>query len=446
MRLLTAKTDANMTILYPVGRMERSIEYSLGGPRPRQWTRPIAPAAPEVAGPKIAFKLLILFLLVLYSNVSVIFALDAYRPALLIAVAALGMMVIELGQLRQSFKLMWPQSAMVIAFFGACVVSTPSAFWVSHALDQTVDVGKIVLVYLLLENVITCEKRLRGIMFTLVIGGIFPAIGTIGHYKEGILVEHSRAAWRGIFGNPNEVAYALTILVPIALMLASRSRWIVRIGLWVILALYMLAIFLTFSRGGILALFAVLALMAWKQKSVLIRAGLAAGMVGGLIVIGTFWTRSSGGFSNINQDGSVQERMVTLEAGMRMFLRNPLLGVGPGDSSVAYALYAGRDANCGCHDQLVVHNAYIQSLAEVGIVGSIPLMLFIFVSLYQAWKLEAGPIGPYAVALELSMWGVVLCFISGGFIYTWWPYILVGVIAAAKRISEARRMEAVHGV
>lgn len=415
--------------------MERSIEYPLSGPRPRRWTRVAAPAADSGDGPKIAFKLLIVFLLVLYSNVSVIFSLDAFRPALVIAVSALVMMVIELGQLRQSFKLMWPQSAMVLAFFGACIISTPMAFWVSHALDQTIDVGKIVLVYVLLENVITSEDRLRKIMLTLVVGGIFPAIGTIVHYKQGILVEHSRAAWRGIFGNPNEVAYALIVLVPLALMLASKSSWWLRIALWGVLAVYMLAIFLTFSRGGLMALFAVLGLMGWKQKSVVIKAGVAASIVGGLVVIGMFWTRSSGGFSNIKQDGSVQERMVTLEAGMRMFMKNPLLGVGPGDSSVAYALYAGRDANCGCHDQLVVHNAYIQVLADVGLAGAIPFVVFLFVSLYQAWRMERGSIGHYAMALELAMWGLVLCCMSGGFVYTWWPYILVGLIAAAKRIS-----------
>jgi O-antigen ligase len=418
--------------------MERSIEYPLSGPRPHRWTRAAAPAADSGEGPKIAFKLLIVFLLVLYSNVSIIFALDAFRPALVIAVSALVMMVIELGQLRQSFKLMWPQSAMVLAFFGACIISTPMAFWVSHALDQTIDVGKILLVYLLLENVITSEDRLRKIMLTLVVGGIFPAIGTIVHYKQGILVEHSRAAWRGIFGNPNEVAYALVILVPIALMLASRSSWFLRFALWGVIAVYMLAIFLTFSRGGLMALFAVLGLLGWKQKSVVIKAAVAAAIVGGLVVIGMFWTRSSGGFSNIKQDGSVQERMVTLEAGMRMFMKNPLLGVGPGDSSVAYALYAGRDANCGCHDQLVVHNAYIQALAEVGLAGAIPFVVFLFVSLYQAWRMESGSIGHYAMALELAMWGLILCCMSGGFIYTWWPYILVGLIAAAKRISASR--------
>jgi O-antigen ligase len=420
--------------------MERSIEYPFNGAHPHRWRReaPATANTVETDGPKIAFALLIAFLLVLYSNVSVIYKLDAYRPAMVIAIAALAMMVIELGQLRQSFKLMWPQSAMVLAFFGACILSTPTAIWPGHAFDETLEVGKIILVYLLLENVVTSESRLRTIMFTLVIGGIFPAVGTISHYKEGILLEQSRAAWRGIFGNPNEVAYALIVLVPMALMLASKSRLPIRIGLWLILAVYMVAIFVTFSRGGLIALFGVAALMGWKQKSAAIRVAMAAGLIGGFVVIGMFWARSSGGFSNMRQDGSVQERMVTLEAGMRMFLRNPLLGIGPGDSSIAYALYAGKDTNnCHCHDQLVVHNAYIQVLAELGLAGAIPFMLFIFVSLYEAWRLEAGPIGEYARALGLAMWGLVLCCVSGGFIYTWWPYILVGLIAATKRISDS---------
>ena len=253
--------------------MERSIEYPFSGGRPRRWSREASSAVnpAEAEGPKIAFALLDLVLLVLYSNVSVIYKLDAYRPAMLIAIAALGMMVIELGQLRQSFKVMWPQSAMVLAFFGACIISTPTAIWPGHAFDETLEVGKIILVYLLLENVVTSASRLRVIMFTLVIGGIFPAVGTISHYKEGILLEQSRAAWRGIFGNPNEVAYALIVLTPIALILANKSRLPLRIALWLIVATYQVAIFVTFSRGGLIALFGVVALMGWKQKSAAIR-------------------------------------------------------------------------------------------------------------------------------------------------------------------------------
>jgi hypothetical protein len=30
---------------------------------------------------------------------------------------------------------------------------------------------------------------------------------------------------------------------------------------------------------------------------------------------------------------------------------------------------------------------------------------------------------------------------SGGFVYTWWPYILVGLITAVKRIEQSKPAE-----
>ena len=62
--------------------------------------------------------------------------------------------------------------------------------------------------------------------------------------------------------------------------------------------------------------------------------------------------------------------------------------------------------------------------------------LFIGIALYQAWKMEKGPLAPYATGLGLAMWGFVMCSMSGGFVFTWWPYILAGLITATLRISK----------
>jgi hypothetical protein len=428
--------------------MSQSADYQLtvGGHRPplQSWKRPYSWArevpVTESEGPKVAFRLLLVFILTLYSTVAVIYKsqLDSVRPALLIAVAALFMMVVELGKNRQSFRLMWPQGAMLIAFLGVCVLSSLDAIYVRYAVNQTMEFGKIVLVYLLLENVITDEKRLRTTMLTMVVGGLFPAIGTIYHYKAGVFVESTRAAWRGMFSNPNEVAYALIVLIPLAVAVGTQSGKAMRAAMGLIILIYLLAIFLTFSRGGLIGLFAVLGLMGWKQKSVALKAGMVAVLVGGLIATAMFWTRSSGGFKDIKTDTTVRQRLATFKAGTLMFLHNPLLGVGPGDSMVAYPLYVPKDAHCGCQDQLVVHNTFLQALSETGILGFIPLMVFFLASVYCAWKLERGPVGSYALALELALIGFIMCSLSGGFTYTWWPYILVGMVAAAKRINDMR--------
>jgi len=426
--------------------MAHSFEYQLALKRSHTWVREVPAVSAE--GPKIAFKLLLLFLLTLYSNIAVIYKeqIDAYRPALVIAVAALFMMVIELGQNRQRFRLMWPQGAMLIAFLGVCVVSTFGAIYVRHSVEQTSDFAKIVLVYLLLENVITSERRLRTVMFTMIIGGLFPAIGTIHRYVSGVFIEGSRAAWRGIFSNPNEDAYALVILIPLALAVANKLGWLTRLAIWTAVATYLLAIFLTFSRGGLIGLFGMLGLMGWKQKSMVVKAGMVAALLIGLIVIGMFWNRNSGGLTGIKNDTTVNQRLATFKAGVLMFMHNPLLGVGPGDSMVAYPLYVPKEAHCGCQDQLVVHNSFIQVLAETGIFGFIPFTVFVFSSLYHAWALEKGPIGTYAMALELALVGFVMCSLSGGFTYTWWPYLLAGLTAAAKRIGDSVNTENAHAV
>jgi hypothetical protein len=65
-----------------------------------------------------------------------------------------------------------------------------------------------------------------------------------------------------------------------------------RLALWGIVLIYLGAIFLTFSRGGFLALFSVIALIGWKQKSLVIRAGMLAAIVLGIVVIGMSWKRS----------------------------------------------------------------------------------------------------------------------------------------------------------
>ncbi len=425
--------------------MSRSIEYPLAGPRPNSWIRQ-APIAVESDGPKIAFKLLILFLLVLYSNIAVVYkALDAFRPALVVAVAALGMMVLELAQTRRRFQLIWPQGFLLVGFLGIAFISSFDAMWVRLAFERTSDIAKIVLIYVVIENTVTTESRLRTIMLTMVFAGLIPAIGTIDRYVHGILVEGSRGAWKGLFGNPNEAAYGLLVLIPIAAALAGKSRWFLRVTIWGVMAICLLAIFLTFSRGGLMGLFVVLGLVGWKQKSVVLKSLMIAGLIGSVFVVSLYWSRSQS-FKDISQDTTYNQRIATIRAGIRMFEANPLLGVGPGCSIVAYPIYVPPEAHCGCQLQLVIHNSFVQVLSETGFPGFALFMLFLGISIFDARKMQKGPLSPYAAALEVALWGFVICSLSGGFTYTWWPYILIGLVAAMKHIAASDQAKGANAV
>ncbi len=414
--------------------MESSLQHELMFPARRRWTREAA-GLPEIATTSNgAFKLLILFLLLLYSNLAILFQeIEAFRPVLVVAAAALFILFLERGRSRRMFRFMWPEGALLIAFVGVCFISSFSAFWPGYAFGKTLELAKIVMIYVLIENVVTTPSRMRRVLMTMVIGGLFPAIGTIQHYIFHI-VRDGRAAWIGVWGNPNEDAYGLVVLIPIAASLAIKSRWPLRIGLAAIIATYLLAIFFTYSRGGLLGVVAVLGLAGWKQRVPLVRAMMIVGLGALLIFAAMYWNRGQG-FQDIKQDTTVNQRIATFKAGLAMFEDHPLFGIGPGCSMFAYPFYVPREAQCGCEQQLVVHNTFIQVLSETGILGFLPLMFLLGFSIVRARQLKASALGVYAVALEVALWGFAVCSLSGGFSYSWWPYIFIALVVAAWHIS-----------
>jgi O-antigen ligase len=106
---------------------------------------------------------------------------------------------------------------------------------------------------------------------------------------------------------------------------------------------------------------------------------------------------------------------------------------------VAYPLYVPKEAHCGCQEQLVVHNSFVQVLGELGAIGFIPWMVFLGASIFHAWRLHrrGTPLGSYAQAFEIALWGYVVCSLSGGYTWTWFPYLLAGVVAALTHIGNS---------
>jgi hypothetical protein len=122
--------------------MEESLEFRLPLKRRRAWVREV-PIAAANDGPRIAFKLLLVFLLFLYSNIAVIYKLlEPYRPVAVMAAVAIVMMLVELGQARRRFLLTWPQGVLLIAFLGLAFVSSFDAMWARLAFEENVGCGE----------------------------------------------------------------------------------------------------------------------------------------------------------------------------------------------------------------------------------------------------------------------------------------------------------------
>lgn len=387
-------------------------------------------------GTPISYWLLLAFLFLLYANLPIVLpALDPLHLAKVVAGAALVMLLAERAFARKSLELASPEGYLLLSFLGAAALSSVTALWPRLAAEAVSDLMKMSIVFFFIVNCANTERRLRGVMWTMVIGGLLPAAGTLRNYLQGNLAE-GRASWVGIFANPNEVAYSLIILLPLIAFLAAGLGLLPRLALLGVALLFVAAILVTFSRGGVVGLVAVMGLFAWRKRSVVLQGLMVLLVVCGLMLAARFWSRGEN-FNNLNQDTTFRQRLATSQAGLAMFADNPMLGVGPGCSVIAWPLYAPADLYT--RGALVTHNSFIQALSEFGVLGFVPFVLFIGFGLHHARKLALDTSRPSVASLgagiEIAVWGFVVCGMSGGYVLTWFPYILLGLAASARQIK-----------
>ena len=398
----------------------------------RSWF-PQTAAAAEPTGRPLSYWLLVLFLLLLYANTPFLVpAAEVVHPAAVVGGGALLALLCETVFGGRKFVPAWPEGVFLLAFLAGGALSCLTALWPGRAAEQLSDLLKMSLVYFFLVNGARTGKALRGIMWTMAAGGLFPAIGTLHNYYTGNILE-GRAAWVGIFANPNEVAYSLVILLPLAGYLAMRSGWFLRIVLAAMSVAYVLAIYVTFSRGGLIGLVVMASIYIWRSFGPGMRLVLLTLVFCGVMVSGRYWTRGQD-FSGLDTDISFQQRIATSQAGWGMFLDHPLMGVGLGCSVIAWPLYA--PAGLYTRGALVTHNTFIQVFGETGLLGAIPFLLFLAMGIRQARRVaRASTGGGVGMALEAALWGLIACGMSGGYVVTWFPYLLLGLVSAACRMK-----------
>lgn len=173
----------------------------------------------------------------------------------------------------------------------------------------------------------------------------------------------------------------LALLTPpaIALILTLPPRDQNRQALWLWLVLALTVQILTFSRAGILALAVSLSLTAlgwsritghnlfslrvyWRKLRPLSRVLiLVSGIV--LVAAALFWLQSS--FAN--RDSSTHFRFVLWETALTIFQQHPLTGAGPGN--FGRALLRLNQADLPRLQIASAHNVYLNTAAEVGLIG-----------------------------------------------------------------------------
>ena len=179
---------------------------------------------PTPKGHTVAYAGLILFTVLLYARPNDLLPIGTFPIVKIMTIGTLIAFFVERLLLGGPLSVMPRPFQYLLALGGLVVVSMPVGLDPSNSFDAFTDVFlKTLLVFLLMINVVTSFHRLRLMMEVTVLSGTFVAVISLSDFLQGNnLVEGFRAtgAVGGIFGNPNDLALALNVLLPLAIGVA----------------------------------------------------------------------------------------------------------------------------------------------------------------------------------------------------------------------------------
>jgi putative inorganic carbon (hco3(-)) transporter len=183
----------------------------------------------------------------------------------------------------------------------------------------------------------------------------------------------------------------------VALAVALRGKPLLRLACSIAVAICMFALFLTSSRGGLIALAAALVvavLLGGRQRGRIFAGAVAAV----LVTVLYFATLAPDAVrERVTQSDGGTGRVDIWTVGWRMVESAPLQGVGSGNFTTA-SIHHLLEPGAILRDDFIVdtpkvaHNTYLGVLAELGIVGLalfLTILVFSLVCAYKAHRIAA---------------------------------------------------------
>jgi len=384
--------------------------------------------------------------------------LELVHPAAVAGLLGIVLYLTDSHAERRGIHLEVPTTTRLLAFTIWMIMCVPGALVVSNSF--TVVFGnfiKTVIMYAVVASAvrgtIDVERLARvylgsAVLYTVVVMSRFD-LGSGNDWRLGHLYYY----------DANDFATYLVTAMPLGLYFTHTSR-----RLWgrVLAALALVALTVGFvwsgSRGGFLALAAVVAFVMIRYSAIPLRWRLSTAALVTVVLVGTasdqYWRQMSTIFSDTDYNRTQETgRLKIWSRGLNYMLDNPLFGVGPGNFQAA----EGQLSEFADRQQFGVgvrwnaaHNTFVQIGAETGIPG---LLLFValLVSAFAALRRSrhdstlAGDrtAAPLAPALTASLLGFVVGSIFLSLAYSEMLYTLVALGVGLQKVTAFEADDAV---
>lgn len=317
--------------------------------------------------------------------------------------------------------------------------------------------GPVTAFMLVLLNV-TTVRRVRAIAFFLTIPAVFLSVKTISDYQRQA-AEAARSAsgdfqtpgadtqWdnpepeqpryhfdpgsefrvmqSGLFGDPNDLALTLIAILPFTIIQRRSGAYLRNVlFVWLPVAVILYGIYATKSRGGVLALAAVIGLLVRHRLGNTLSLATTGGMVFLLLGAGFVGSRS------MSIDVSASGRIEMWSAGLISFRQSPVWGIG--------------FSNFNAVNDKAAHSSYVECFAELGIVGYVLWLALLLLTLddlrliHASTNEEAAELRKWARAIQVALIGFLVGSIFLSRAYDVQMFILIALGTAIAELARRR--------
>ncbi len=281
-----------------------------------------------------------------------------------IAVATLVGWLVAPGNKR------WTRDAvplLLVAFIAWTTIETPFGVAPSYSWVYWDRIIRIFALVFLVFFLMTTKSRIHALVWTIVISlgfyGVKGGVFTILHGGHNIVYGPPDT----VYSDNNQLALAVVTEIPLLYYLwVHTEKWWLRAGMLVAIVLQILMVFGSYSRGGVLALTAMLG-MLWLRSEHKILYGLLglAAVAGGLQMMPDAFFDRLHTVNSLNTDDSFQGRVNAWIVAYRFAVDHFPIGAGfyaPQIKSVFNYYLPGEAAHAA-------HSIYFQILGEHGFLG-----------------------------------------------------------------------------
>lgn len=468
----------------------------------REWWRP-APApevdggAPAAAGVALkpdgraAFWASMGFTFILFTAPQQFFpVLGTLRIALVTAALAIIACLVDRFVRQQPLTVLTREMWLAAGLAGWAILTVPVSLLPEGSVVFLLDVYfKSLAIFWLFGNAVNTPVRLRQLAWAISLMAVPMAWTALAHFLSASFLPGLEQGPKRIVGyhaflmaNPNDLALMLNLIIPlsVALLLAAR-RPALRTLLVTVIALSVVAVVVTFSRGGFLTLATVIGVYVWKLRGRPERSWAWAALVLALACLPFLpsgYLERLATIVDIDADvtTSAQLRWDDSATAVRFVVGHPIVGAGVGMNALALNQERGfgwsataefrrmlrerREADAGSDQGLrtiahafrwtAIHNVYLEYAVELGIPGLILFLLLLAgcvksVVVVQRRSAEVPALRDFfylaeGIQISLLAFSVAALFHPVG--YSLHFYYIAGLAVAVKAIDAARDRDA----